>query len=101
MQLLAFPLGTSKVIHQLVVTKTNVCVHAKQGWVLAQVDHLGIFSLMIQQPSIYRMAAQIGDIAWVQSIVNMALISVCDAKQCLEEMYLQRDVILSEFSCFF
>eukprot|EP00971_Amphidinium_carterae_P185465 3682330-Amphidinium_carterae.1 len=47
-----FPIGSINLIQQILLPNTNVCSHAKQGCVLASLDHLGIygFILPIQSP---------------------------------------------------
>eukprot|EP00971_Amphidinium_carterae_P121968 2415303-Amphidinium_carterae.1 len=47
-----FPLGSIKMIQQLVVTKAVVCSHGKLGCILSSVDHLGIYAFIIPVNSV-------------------------------------------------
>eukprot|EP00971_Amphidinium_carterae_P242177 4808738-Amphidinium_carterae.1 len=41
------PLSKLKVIQHVMVMKTNVCPHPKVGCIVASVDHLGLYGLII------------------------------------------------------
>eukprot|EP00971_Amphidinium_carterae_P027964 550643-Amphidinium_carterae.1 len=60
------PLAKLKMIQQLMVTKTNVCPHTKAGRVVASVDHLGLYRVIVPIENLVTLAQYTNDNSWVE-----------------------------------
>eukprot|EP00971_Amphidinium_carterae_P049671 979103-Amphidinium_carterae.5 len=88
-----FPAGKIKVIQQLMVTKTNVCPHVKAGCVIASINHLGIYGLMIPVENLGSAAAAAAstqDTSWVEAIKNQDVIGMCSMRENMNYLYATR-----------
>eukprot|EP00971_Amphidinium_carterae_P248243 4928380-Amphidinium_carterae.5 len=60
------PLSKLKVIQEVMVTKTNVCPHPKAGCIIASVDHLGLYGLIIPIENLGTLAQYTNDNSWLK-----------------------------------
>eukprot|EP00971_Amphidinium_carterae_P350689 6491684-Amphidinium_carterae.8 len=97
-----FPIGSIKLIQQIVLTETNVCSHAKQGCVLESVDHLGVYGFILPNQSIPCMVATASqNTAWVVEQVRVLdVISVCNMRTYMNYFYTESIAPATKVSSF-
>eukprot|EP00971_Amphidinium_carterae_P112258 2223684-Amphidinium_carterae.1 len=68
------------------VTK-NVRPHIRAGCVVASINHLGIYGLMIPVENFGPAAASTHDTSWVDMIKNQDVIGMCSMREYMDQLY--------------
>eukprot|EP00971_Amphidinium_carterae_P351229 6491991-Amphidinium_carterae.1 len=84
----SFPVGSVKVIQQLLVSKTNVCSQHHAGCVAASINHLGVYALLVPvEAMVGKAAAATHQVAWVEDLAIQDVISMCNVRETMNVHY--------------